>query len=83
MCVQSSLTLVETEAERPLPGAGEGVNGSGQAPPSSAGSSLHAYLWGVRVLAISDSGEGTLLQGRHLTKSWLLLLQKKKGSAHK
>lgn len=29
MCVQSSLTLVETEAERPLPGAGEGVNGSG------------------------------------------------------
>ena len=29
LCVQSSLTLVETEAEKRLPGAGEGVQGRG------------------------------------------------------
>ena len=29
MCVQSSLTLAETEAEKRLPGAGEGVKGRG------------------------------------------------------
>lgn len=82
--VQSSLILVETGSRKTVSRCWGGRKGAwlpnDKAPPRLLAAPVQACLC---TGLISDSGEGTLLQERLLTKSWLLLLQKEKGSVHK